>query len=188
MRLGNTLMVLVTIAYPALIYLGLTVFEPRVFGILLAFILALRHYRHASGFWRETPAAERWLLGGLLVLSLAIATVNREWLLRLYPAAMSFGMLAVFARSLVHPPSIIERIARQQAPDLSLDGIRYTRRVTQVWCAFLAVNGCIALATVFASRELWALWNGLLSYLCMGALFAGERLLRRRTQRQQAAA
>jgi uncharacterized membrane protein len=43
------------------------------------------------------------------------------------------------------------------------------------------VNGALAAYTaVFASREAWALYNGVIAYLLMGGLFAGERLLRRR--------
>ena len=41
------------------------------------------------------------------------------------------------------------------------------------------MNGAIALITaLFASREVWAIYNGLLSYLIAGALFVGERLIR----------
>ena len=58
---------------------------------------------------------------------------------------------------------------------------RYTRRVTLAWCAFFVVNGAIAAWTaVYSSREAWVLYNGVIAYLAMGTLFAGERLLRRR--------
>ena len=63
-------------------------------------------------------------------------------------------------------------------------GVAYTRRVTQVWLFFLLANGGVALATVFAGREIWMLWNGLVSYLLMGALLTGEWLYRRHARRQ----
>ncbi len=57
--------------------------------------------------------------------------------------------------------------------------IAYTRQVTRIWCAFLIFNFCAALGTVwYGSLEVWTLWNGLLSYLCMGLLFGGEYLYR----------
>ncbi len=183
MRLCRLAAALLAIAYPALVYYGLTRFEPRVLGLLLLAILLLRQGAHAAAFWRSAPGGERRLLLSMLGLSLAIVGANSEDLLRLYPAAMSGGMLILFARSLRHPPSVIERIARLHEPDLDAAGVRYTRTVTQVWSVFLAINTLLALLTVFTSRELWALWNGLGAYLCMGLLFAGEWLWRRRVRR-----
>ena len=183
MRLCRLAAALLAIAYPALVYYGLTRFEPRVLGLLLLAILLLRQGAHAAAFWRSAPGGERRLLLSMLGLSLAIVGANSEDLLRLYPAAMSGGMFILFARSLRHPPSVIERIARLHEPDLDAAGVRYTRTVTQVWSVFLAINTLLALLTVFTSRELWALWNGLGAYLCMGLLFAGEWLWRRRIRR-----
>lgn len=183
MRLCRLAAALLAVAYPALVYYGLTRFEPRVLGLLLLAILLLRQGAHAAAFWRSAPGGERRLLLSMLGLSLAIVGANSEDLLRLYPAAMSGGMFILFARSLRHPPSVIERIARLHEPDLDAAGVRYTRTVTQVWSVFLAINTLLALLTVFTSRELWALWNGLGAYLCMGLLFAGEWLWRRRVRR-----
>jgi uncharacterized membrane protein len=51
--------------------------------------------------------------------------------------------------------------------------------VTQVWCWFFSVNGAIALATaLWASPAIWTLYNGLIAYLVMGLLFAGEYVVR----------
>ena len=184
MRLGSALVALRLLAYPALVYVGMSVLEPRALGVLLLIVLLLRHRRAAGQLLRDMPTGERAVLTSLLLLSLAIIAANSEFLLRLYPATISFGMLALFAMSLWRPPSMVERFARLHEPDLPPAGVRYTRRVTQVWCVFLVCNGSIALASVFASREIWALWNGLLSYVAMGTLFAGEWLFRRHVRRQ----
>ena len=187
MRLCQLAAALLAVAYPALVYYGLTRFEPRVLGLLLLAILLLRQGSRTLAFWRSAPRGERTLILAMLALSLAIVGSNREELLRLYPAAMSGGMFLLFARSLRHPPSFIERIARLHEPELDAAGVRYTHQVTQVWSVFLAINTLLALATVFTSRELWALWNGLGAYLCMGLLFAGEWLLRRRVRSARSA-
>lgn len=179
MSVWRIALLLAALAYPLLIYFGLAVFEPRLLGAALLVLLLLRHGRDAARLIRDMPLVERALPLALVALAAAIIAANSELLLRLYPAVMSFGLLAIFARSLRHPPSLAERFARLAEPDLPPEGVRYTRQVTQVWCVFMAVNGVIALATAFASRELWVLWNGLLSYLLMGALFAGEWLVRR---------
>jgi uncharacterized membrane protein len=36
---------------------------------------------------------------------------------------------------------------------------------------------------MYTSLEVWALYNGLLAYLLMGAMFAGEWLVRRKVMR-----
>ena len=108
------------------------------------------------------------------------------WLLTLaYPWLWYYGggaraMLAIFTASLIHPPTVIERLARLQHPDLPPEGVRYTRRVTQIWCGFFVINGSIiaALALLHADRA-WTWYTGFISYLLMGALFAGEWIYRR---------
>ena len=78
------------------------------------------------------------------------------------------------------------RIARLSQADLPPSGVIYTRHVTQAWCGFFVVNAAVAIVTVFASREAWLLYNGFLAYLLMGALFAGEWLVRLRVRRRAA--
>lgn len=98
---------------------------------------------------------------------------------------MNIFMLMIFGYSLMNPPSIIERIARRQEPDLPPAGMAYTRRVTQVWCVFFLVNACISLVTVlWASPTIWSLYNGIIAYILMGLLFGGEYLVRLRFKRR----
>jgi len=174
--LGMALM----LCYPVVVYFGLGSLSPRWLGLGLLAVLLLRHGASAVRFLQGTDPAERALMFSVVALAIAIVVADSELLLRLYPALLSGGMLLLFARTLRHPPSMIERFARLREPELSPNGVRYTYRVTQVWCLFLASNAAIALSTAFLSREVWILWNGLISYLLMGCLFAGEWLLRQR--------
>jgi uncharacterized membrane protein len=74
---------------------------------------------------------------------------------------------------------MIERLARIREPELPAPAIYYTRRVTQVWCLFFALNGVIALiTTLWASAAVWTIYNGLVAYLLMGLLFAVEYSVR----------
>lgn len=98
---------------------------------------------------------------------------------RLYPAIMVSLALASFAVSLWRTP-LVEVFARGTGENLDERGVEYCRRVTVVWTVFLALHLAVTLATVFASREVWAVYNGCLAYVLMGALFAGEWLYRRR--------
>jgi uncharacterized membrane protein len=132
-------------------------------------------------FWWAAAAG-----GGLLAL-LSFAG-NALLPLKLYPALVNAVFLVLFGISLRHPPSAVERIARLTEPDLPAAAVPYTRRVTQVWCLFFLGNGAVALATaLWASNHAWALYNGLISYLLMGALFGGEWLVRRRVRARLAA-
>jgi uncharacterized membrane protein len=180
MNLGGFFRMLHWAVYPVVIFFGLQLLEPRYVAALLALLLVLRQRHDASRFLSGISRVEITVILCLLALVAVTTVTNSEVLLRLYPAAMSFGVLFIFATSLIHPPSMIERFARLRQPELPPEGIGYTRRVTQVWCVFLGVNGGLAVYTAFyASREIWAMYNGFVAYLLMGALFAGEWLVRR---------
>jgi uncharacterized membrane protein len=120
---------------------------------------------------------------------LAVSAVSPDLAARLYPVFMSATMLVAFAVTLWKPPSMIERFARIMEPDLDARGVAYTRRVTMVWVAFFALNGLIALWTVLEGDLFWwGLYNGLISYLLAGALFAVEFAVRQRVRRRSGTA
>ena len=120
-------------------------------------------------------------LTGLAIFfgGLSLILKDHAWL-KLYPVLMSVGALIIFATTLIKPPSMIERFARLVEPDLPASGVIWTKNVTIVWCGFFILNACIALYTVlFSSTQMWVLYNGFISYLLMGLLFAGEFVLRK---------
>ncbi len=180
MRLKSLLRALSWLGYPLLILFGVRVAEPRYVAVMLAAVLLFRRSGEAARLMAGLSVFDRAVLAGLIGLAGAVALTNSEWLLRFYPAAMNSGFLLIFAVSLVRPPSMVERFARLREPQLPPRAIPYTRRVTQWWCVFFVVNGAVALYTaIWASRELWALYNGFIAYLLMAALFGGEWLYRR---------
>lgn len=165
------------IAYPLLVYLELPRLPP---GALIAFALALVALRLLGARRQAMPRA--WTVALVIVgLGLmALATIDPLGAVRAYPVLVSLAAASVFGASLVSPPTFIERIARLTDPDLSDQGIAYTRTVTKVWTVFLVGNAGVAtIVGIWGSPEQWALWNGLISYLLMGALFAGEWTFRR---------
>jgi len=167
---------ILTLAYPLLVYFGLSRFEPRWLALLLAGMALLRAIATREKVWLAAA-------GGAVLLAAASGLGNQLLPLKLYPVLVSVVLFVVFFTSLFHPPSVIERLARLHEPDLPPAGVAYTRRVTEVWCAFFVCNGSIALVTaLWASSAAWALYNGLISYVLMGCLFAGEWLVRRRVK------
>jgi uncharacterized membrane protein len=181
---SNWLKVLATagVAYPFLVYAGLPYLPGRTLLLVgLAMVLA------RLLFVRGIDALAVWSvplgLGAAVLAGLAL--VDPPWGARAYPVVMSLAGCGAFAITLRHPPSLVERIARRSEPDLPPRGVRYTRHVTEIWAGFLAANAAIAAAlAAWGSLAQWTLWNGLVSYLLMGALFAGEMLVRRRVRRQ----
>ena len=173
---------LLTLVYPFAVYLGLAHFEPRYLAGFLAAIALLRAAATRERVWLAAAC-------GALVLAAISSLANTATPLKLYPALINSIFLLVFLTSLRYPPTVIERIARLREPDLPPAGVRYTRRVTQVWCGFFLLNGSIATVTAFyADRATWTLYNGFIAYLLMGTLFAIEWLVRRRIRVRDAAA
>ena len=122
----------------------------------------------------------RIALAPLVVLALYLLKAN-VWF-RLYPVLVVAVALVVFAISLWRTP-LVEVFARRMGETLDARGVVYCRRVTVVWTVFLSIHLVVTFLTVFASHETWALYNGVLAYLMMGALFVGEWLFRRRYRR-----
>lgn len=165
-----------TLAYPCLVYLGIGRFEPRWLALLLLALALLRALASREPVWLAAAA-------GATVLAAASMLGNALLPLKLYPVLVNATLLAVFAASLRFPPSAIERLARLREPALPPHAVRYTRQVTQAWCLFFIGNGALAWITAwYASDALWALYNGLLSYLLIGLMFAIEWLVRRRVR------
>ena len=181
-RLFALLPGMVLLAYPLVVWWGLHQGELIWLCLALGLLFALRFLPQPVR-WRELAGLSRLLAGvGLLLCCLALLC-RRADLLLYYPVLVSGSLLVLFGWSLWQPMTLVERIARLQEPDLPPAAIRYTRQVTRIWCGFFIFNGVIASATIWhGDLALWSLYNGLLSYLLMGALMAGEWLVRQRVR------
>jgi uncharacterized membrane protein len=169
------LRILLGIAYPALIYLAVSVAQPRTVAAVALLLIAARLAFTSPG---ELVGYVRAL--GLPVLAVALilaaaAVWNSPTSLLLTPALVSVALLAVFTRSLAKGQPMAEKFARLQIDDPTDAEIRYCRRVTIVWCAFFLANGLAAAwLAVAGNLETWALYTGFFSYVLVGILFASE--------------
>nr|WP_287859762.1 hypothetical protein [Klebsiella sp.] len=171
---------LLLLAWPFLIWFGLAHNSLHWLLPLMALLLFLRfrQTRRQAGPLRIVTQVVA--IAGM-TLCIASYLLKTHQLLLFYPVVVNAVMLAVFGGSLWSSMPIVERLARLREPALSDNGVCYTRRVTQIWCAFFIINGGIALFTALrGDMSLWTAWNGMLSYLLMGTLMAGEWLVRRR--------
>ncbi|EMZ5814723.1 hypothetical protein [Klebsiella aerogenes] len=171
---------LLLLAWPFLIWFGLAHNSLQWLLPLMALLLFLRfrQTRRQSG-----PLSVVTQIVAVAGMALCIASylLKVHQLLLFYPVVVSGVMLAVFGGSLWSSMPVVERLARLRDPVLPEQAVRYTRRVTQIWCAFFIGNGGIALVTaLYGDMSLWTAWNGMISYLLMGMLMAGEWLVRQR--------
>lgn len=177
-RLLGLILFLAGLAYPFAVYYGIEHLSPRVFAALL------------GGLWLarlllgEQRPGGRWMALAALLFCALLGVAGAPALLRWYPVLLSAMLLSLFVLSLKFGPPIVERLARLREPDLPAVAVRYTRQVTQVWALFFFCNGLIATAlTLWAPLSWWTLYNGLISYLLMGLLFAAEWLVRQRVRK-----
>lgn len=165
-----------TVAYPVGVYLSIGKLPAHWLALALLGLAVVRALLSRQKLWWVSAA-------GAAILCAAAWWSASVWALKLYPVLVNAVLLAVFAFSLWQPPSVIERLARLQTPDLPPSGVRYTRTVTQIWCMFFLGNGAAALYTALcASDAVWALYNGAIAYILMGCLMAGEWCVRQRVR------
>ncbi len=179
---------------PSAIFAGFSVLYPLIAiaavrtagpGAAVAVVVVLLTARLLLPVSRGVPLSMSLALLPVLIAVAVIASFDRPLSVRLYPVLMNAAMLAAFAATLCKPPSMIERFARVFEPDLPESGVRYTRKVTFVWIGFFAVNGTVALWSVMQPGwSIWVLYNGFVTYVAAGLLFAGEYLVRQNVRRR----
>ena len=173
--------------YPFLVWALLALGNAPLKRILCAAVLIASIAFCAWKFFREKRSRGVRAIFPPLVLSALLAAVlltGNDDFFRLYPIVVSGLFLFQFSRSLAFPPTVVERIARISDKDFSDDAIPYARKVTIVWCVFFVFNIAVSAGTAFAPWEIWVLYNGLISYVLMGFLFAGEWLVRKRIKKK----
>jgi uncharacterized membrane protein len=168
-----------TVAYPLAVYYGLTRLGTRSVAILLAVLLVTCALLKAKSLLREPREAVGLMVSlGALVLS---GVLDDHRFLLITPVLINAGLFITFAGSLRTTTPLVERFARMQVSDLSVEELRYCRGVTQVWSAFFVLNGATAaLLALLAPLSWWALYNGLLAYVLIGLLGATEYVIRKR--------
>jgi uncharacterized membrane protein len=134
---------------------------------------------------RPNRTWQRW---AIVLTGTALAAVfwyaNSELLLRLLPAGINLTLAVFFAWGVMRPPALPTRMAALQhgvpATELPEPIVRYTRAVALLWTCFFLFNATLAtLTALVTSRELWALYNGLVAYGLVGTVFAAEYAYRR---------
>jgi uncharacterized membrane protein len=169
------------LAYPLIVYLGLSRWSTRTVSLVLLGVLL------PTALVRLRRVGARALRGLILaplamVACLALGVVlNASGFVLVVPVAANVVLLAAFGVTLRRGAvPMIERFARLKEPVLPLPKLRWCRQWTIVWCVFFAFNGAMALVLALVARlEAWTVYNGFVAYVLIGLLVAIEWVARR---------
>ncbi len=165
---------LMLLAYPLAVYLGLNYLPVGTVAAIICGMLVLR-------LCLQRKQLRIMLLPVVAGIGLtAVSSVSQsDTLLLFYPVIINLTMLMLFSYSLISGPSMIERLARLKEPNLPDEAKSYLNKVTLIWCGLFSFNALAATYTaLYTSIEVWTLYNGLISYILIGCLFASEFLYR----------
>lgn len=168
----NTLLTVLSVAYPVGILLD---WQPQwlaLFPFTLALLWGGKAWQ-AVGFHRYFAI---FMTALLLFSGISRTAFNvMYW----YPVLINGMLLALFGSSLWAKQTAVERLARLQDPHLPQEAVAYTRKVTQLWCGVFILNIVISTTLVWLNEiELWAVYTGVIAYVIMGVVMAGEWLIR----------
>lgn len=181
-KLVKVATIVLGVAYPVVVYFGLTRWSVRHVAIVLLAMIAASVALRLPGLDRARLQSVIVPMLPTVVLSAIAGALDRQWALLLVPVLVNLGLLSTFAASL-RPGAqpMVERFARLREPELTPDKVAYCRAVTRVWIGFFAANAAISAAlALWAPLEWWTLWCGALAYACIGLVFAIEIAVRRR--------
>jgi uncharacterized membrane protein len=172
-RAFSVLIAVFTLSYPFVVLIGMRYVSPPAVVAVLCLLVAAR-------LILGRRSAIDLVLAASVACELLLLRLDPALAVRLYPLVVNLGLACVFAYTLWSPPPMIERFARITHPDLPDAAIPYLRNVTAAWVCFLLLNGAAAAWTIaYGSLEQWAFYNGFIAYFLIGAMLAGELLVRR---------
>lgn len=174
-KTGAALLALALVLYPWMFYLLFDAVGLWAVCVLFALLAVGRVLTWSGLAWPWRAAAAAAVLG----FAFLVAYRQSSTLLKLYPVAVNLGLMSYALYTLWRPPSAIERLMHALRQPVSAAGVGYTRTLTALWCGFFAANTAAAAYTALvASTSVWALYNGVVSYVVAGILFAAELVFR----------
>jgi uncharacterized membrane protein len=174
-NIGGAVLAIVLLVYPLAVYFLIDTFGPVSLGLLLILILIPRLV-----FILKSPVTAAAIIFGMMICYIAFLNFfDSVFALKLYPTLISLGLLGISGVTLIRPPSMIERLARRLGMPISERGVRYTWFLTLYWCVFFAINALVSgLIAAYGTIGEWTFYNGFLSYIIIGILFAAEFVFR----------
>ncbi|MCF6767506.1 hypothetical protein L3V86_03910 [Thiotrichales bacterium 19S11-10] len=188
-RLVQSLLLILVIAYPLIIYFGLSFISLRYVILMVMFLFFIRllfinRKKQSKSVIPISLIILMTILG--IFLCLFSLVFNSEYLLKLYPFMINVLLFITFLYSFINPPTMIERFAQIiEKKALPKEAIRYMRKVTVAWVIFFFINGLIAFITAsYSSLKIWSLYNGLIAYILIALMFLIEYIIRLRVKKR----
>lgn len=193
------LMILLSVIYPVIVFVFLYFLKTpvRVLSIFIIIVAAgiFLTFTSRNKDTKRTSIDIKQIVTPILLLTAGLLCflTNKIFFLKLYSVFLSAIFLGLFGSTLFFEPTMIFRFAT--LADKSIIGStcenqvrKYCKIVTIIWCLFFIMNGTISTLTAFSqdifhiteeqADKVWTIYNGCLSYVLMGLLFAGEYLVR----------
>jgi uncharacterized membrane protein len=172
---GRFLVMIAVVIFPFSVYFLVDRLGIEWLGGILLILLAVRLLPLMREYsW--APILFLFVGGGFLAL---LNWTGNAIVLQLYPTIISVGLLSAFGITLFYPPTMVERFATAAGMVVNQRSIAYTRAVTILWCVFFTINALVSGAiAIGGSMWAWAIYNGFLSYIIIGLIFAAEYLFR----------
>jgi uncharacterized membrane protein len=175
-QIGSSFLLLI---FPFIIYLALQYGSLDQVSLALVSIYTIRLFIRKKDHMGKKSIRQVPLLIFMLLALLSLLTKEVKYIL-LQPFFLSIILYCILFLSLIYPPTVIERIYMSRKKKLSKSLKAYCRTMNKVWCLFLCINAAGAFYTAFyCSISIWALFNGLITYLLAGALLSIEYLVYR---------
>ncbi|MCF6806831.1 hypothetical protein L3V79_00265 [Thiotrichales bacterium 19S9-12] len=188
-RLVQSLLLILVIAYPLIIYFGLSLISLRYVILMVMFLFFIRllfinRKKQSKSVIPISLIILMTILG--IFLCLFSLVFNSEYLLKLYPFMVNVLLFITFLYSFINPPTIIERFALIiEKKALPKEAIRYMRKVTVAWVIFFFINGLIAFITAsYSSLKIWSLYNGFIAYILIALMFLIEYIIRLKVKKR----
>jgi len=97
-----------------------------------------------------------------------------------YPVFMNGLMSYLFISSMFRAETLIEKFARKREKNFTPEIQKYCFKLNIYWSILMLIITIISLYTAIKmDTNLWLLWNGLISYLIIGASIGGELVFRK---------
>ena len=196
----TVIMLILSIVYPVIVFVFLYFLKTPV-RVLSLFIIIVAAGVFLSVTSRKKDGDKKSIDIKQVITSVLLLTAgllclvtNKIFFLKLYSVSISAIFLILFGSTLFFEPTMIFRFAT--LADKSIIGSscenqvrKYCRTVTIVWCCFFILNGTISTVTAFSQNifhiteeqadKVWTIYNGAVSYVLMGLLFAIEFCIRK---------
>ncbi len=165
---------LIFLLYPYLVYRGV---KEGVVWFAPAVIASIYFYQAVKARSRRVRVQK---IAIVIILFLG-AIFYQDLMAKLIPIIIQLSLMLFFGKTLLKGkgPSLVERFAQLEFPEIPPVLKRYCRHLTMMWTGFFAFNivTCVLLA-LFAPVEWWAIFTGVLIFLLTAILMVSEYIWR----------